>query len=156
MEELGSVLESILTWAKIAGICGLICVGLFVFTHWGNSTPAEANETQRDDAGPQLQETKSTASEQPPDRAEASGQAPSQSQNASALIAKPSPDQPAFAQPEPVVPVEPLTPVSPPESACAPPLVNEVPAHKKHHGLRRFFGAIGHGFKVIGKGLIGR
>jgi len=156
MEELGSVLESILTWAKIAGVCGLIAVGLIVFGRWGNSTPAEANETQRDDAGPQLQETKSTAAEPTPGPAEASDKSPSQSPNWSAFIAKPSPDHPTFAQPEPVVPVEPLTPVSPPESACEPPLVNEVPAHKKHHGLRRFFGAIGHGFKVIGKGLIGR
>jgi hypothetical protein len=156
MEELGSVLESILTWAKIAGICGLICVGLIVFGRWGNSTPAEANETQRDDAGPELEQTKSTAPLQAPEPAESSGQAPPQAQNALPAIAKPSPDQPAFAQPEPVVPVDPLTPVSPPEPGCEAPLVNEVPAHKKHHGLRRFFGAIGHGFKVFGKGLIGR
>jgi hypothetical protein len=157
MEELGNVLESILMWAKIAGICGLIAVGLFVFGHWGNSAAVDASETQHEDAGPELQQTKSAAPLQAPEPAEANDQPPPQSQSAmDASIAEVLRAQPAPAQPAPVVSVEPVAAVPSSEPPCVAPLENEVPAHRKHHGLRRFFGAIGHGFKVFGKGLVGR
>lgn len=159
MEELGSVLENILMWAKIAGICGLIAVGLFLFGHWGNSPAAAANEMQQEDADPAPEQTKSAETDQGPEPLEERVQALQQSQKAmEASIAQISHAQPAPAQPEPVVSLEPAAPVTAPfpDPACGVPPENEIPVHRKHHGLRRFFGAIGHGFKVFGKALVGR
>jgi hypothetical protein len=144
MEELGEVLEQILKWAKAAAILGMVALGFHVYDHWGTpaKTIADSDQSQRTDTERPSNAAPTVVLGETP--AEAANREPQQQAAIDQAYAAPAPQPAAVQTPPDVVYTGP---------ACATEPQNDVPVHRKHHWPRRFFGAIGHGFRAIGHGL---
>jgi hypothetical protein len=157
MDELGEILEQILKWAKTAAIVGMVVLGFLVYDRWGETAIAVAgsDESQRTDAEPPPNAAHTDVSDVTPE--EAPNRQPQQrvieqADDAPAASAAQSPSLSPEAGSQPAPTIQAALVVYT-ENACAGEPQNDVPLHRKHRWPRRFFGAIGHGFKAIGRGL---
>jgi hypothetical protein len=156
MDELGEFLVQILRWSKAGAIIGALAVILVIIGHFTGSA-----DTTAASAAPQTAETESAPKPTP-----AVPLAPAEdvnearkheiaSEQAAAAAATQAQDQPPVSnanwQPAPAPPAAP--PAVSGSFGVSIQACTDAPVHPKHHWPRRFFGAIGHGFKAIGHGF---
>jgi hypothetical protein len=162
MDELGEVLEQILKWSKAAAIIGGIVLAILAFDRWsaspkvdaakdgvqqpaddGQAKPSAATYPEQTTADDLNRQREAQMAIQQAETAASEAQAAAQAQSASAQAHfEPAPE----FQPSPAVYTGNIC-----ASASEP--QKDMPAQKKHRWPRRFLGAIGHGFKAIGRGI---
>lgn len=161
MDELGEVLEQILNWSKAAAIIGGIVLAILAFERWSTSPKVDAAkddaqasvEAEQPKPSPAIYSDQTTADDLNRQREAqmAIQQAAADAAAAQAATAQAqSANTQARFQPEPAFQPSPAVYTG---NVCVDEPQNAVPAQKKHHWPRRFFGAIGHGFKAIGRGI---
>lgn len=160
MDELGEVLERIMQLGIVAAVCGVITIGILAYERWASPPKVDAakEDVQASVEAEQPKPSPSTYADDTEDALNRQREAQEATQQAVAAAAAAqaaaaqaqSANTQVHFQPEPTFQPAPAVYTG---NVGADEPQNDVPVRKKHHWPRRFFGAIGHGFKAIGHGI---